>query len=360
MSRNYSATAADTTLSSGVTSSATTIAVSSATGFPAPPYLLVLDPGQATQEVVEVTAAASLNLTVTRGFDSTPAVAHDAGATVRHSHSAIDFRESRAHEGDTTGVHGVTGSVVGTAGAQTLTNKTLTDPVITQGGSAVRAAVVYSTTDPGALDPGSLWYDGSKLWVRRGEAWNEVAVQGVTVGNLVGEATTQPLSNKTIGTSNTINGFTADRFMQSNGSGVLSASARAVPGSAVVGISDTQTLTNKTLAFGSNTVTFTRAQLDAALTDADVDVAFCIKHTAVFDVGSIAAGTSKTVSVAITGVVDGDFVVAGPRSFAGMPAGLIATAVVAGTNAVDLRLYNASAATIDPPNTTWYFRVWKA
>lgn len=123
--RNYSSTAADATLSSGVNSSATTLTVSSTTGFPSTPFVLAVDAGAAAQELVLVTNVAGTTLTVTRGFDSTVAAAHDTGAAVQHSHAAIDFREANAHANATTGVHGVSGSVVGNSDAQTLTNKTV-------------------------------------------------------------------------------------------------------------------------------------------------------------------------------------------------------------------------------------------
>lgn len=45
---------------------------------------------------------------------------------------------------------------------------------------------------------------------------------------------------------------------------------KTAPSGAAVGTSDSQTLTNKTIALGSNTVSGTLAQLNSAITDADV------------------------------------------------------------------------------------------
>lgn len=123
--RNFSSTAARTTLAAGVTSSATSLTVAATTGFPATPYILAVDAGAAGQELVLVTAVAGTTLTVTRGYDSTVAAAHDAGAVVEHSHAAIDLREANSHVNASSGVHGATGAMVGTSDAQTLTNKTL-------------------------------------------------------------------------------------------------------------------------------------------------------------------------------------------------------------------------------------------
>jgi hypothetical protein len=125
--RNYSSTAAQTTLSAGVTAAATTLPVASTTGFPPAPFILSVDAGAAAQELVLVTAVGGTNLTVTRGYDSTVASAHDAGALVEHSHAAIEFREANSHVNATTNVHGlgVGSAAVGTTDTQTLTNKTV-------------------------------------------------------------------------------------------------------------------------------------------------------------------------------------------------------------------------------------------
>lgn len=123
--RNYSSTAAETTLSSGVDASTTTLTVSATTGFPAVPFILAIDAGAAAQELVLVTNVAGTTLTVTRAYDSTVGAAHDTGAVVAHSHAALDFREANTHVNATTGVHGAAGAVVGTTDAQTLTNKTV-------------------------------------------------------------------------------------------------------------------------------------------------------------------------------------------------------------------------------------------
>jgi hypothetical protein len=127
-SRFYSSTARKTALAQQVDSSATTIVVNQAQGFPATfPFTLIIDRDTIDEEVVECTAAAGSTLTVTRGVDGTTPVAHAVGAQVEHGVSARDFRESRQHEAASTNVHGLGMgvSVVGTTTAQTLSNKTL-------------------------------------------------------------------------------------------------------------------------------------------------------------------------------------------------------------------------------------------
>lgn len=134
VNRYYSSTAQEATLTNSVNSSATILPVSGVTGFPVSyPYTLILDRGTISEEIVTVTSAVGTNLTVTRGQDGTSAVSHSLGATVAHGVSARDHREAQEHIAASSGVHGITGSVVGTTDTQTLINKTLTSPTVSGG-----------------------------------------------------------------------------------------------------------------------------------------------------------------------------------------------------------------------------------
>jgi len=146
LKRNYSSIAVETTLSASLASAASgdsnTVNVAAISGFPGTaPYTLILDPDTSKEEIITVTVTGTTALTALRGQDGTSAVAHAAGATVRHGVSGREFKELQTHiaargfvsdsgilSGVDTHVHGIAsgeGDVVGTAKTQTLTNKTI-------------------------------------------------------------------------------------------------------------------------------------------------------------------------------------------------------------------------------------------
>lgn len=108
--RNYSSISPITTLSSAVSSSATTMTVASTGPWPAVPFTLLLSYDTANEEIVDVTAASvtsSTTFTVTRGVDGSTAKSHAAGSLVRHGISGRDFQEAGDHITATTSVHGI-------------------------------------------------------------------------------------------------------------------------------------------------------------------------------------------------------------------------------------------------------------
>lgn len=128
--RNYSNNSTVARLSGSATSASTSLPLVSFAGFPTPPFTAAIERGTEQEEVVLVTAVVGSTVTVTRGYDGTTAKSHTAGADFLHVTVAKDYDEANTHINTTLGVHGRSSALVGVSDTQTLTNKTLSAPVL--------------------------------------------------------------------------------------------------------------------------------------------------------------------------------------------------------------------------------------
>ena len=101
------------------------------------PFYVVVNRGLATEEkilcvsrTVNTLTVYDDGITIGRGADGTSIQAHTINSVIEHVFTATDADEANLHVNSSSGVHGVTGSVVGTTDTQTLSSKTLTNPTI--------------------------------------------------------------------------------------------------------------------------------------------------------------------------------------------------------------------------------------
>jgi hypothetical protein len=235
--RQYSSRSQQTTLTGAITSGATSITVVSGTallgGVTIPAgrtFTLVIDVDTALEEIVDATAVSTNTFTITRAIDGSTAQEHSAGAVVRHMAIGRDYRDANLHAeadasyndggGNAHAMHGIAageGVVVGTLKTQTLTNKTLTAPTISDpvftGTPTAPSAIVFEGTN---ADP----YE-TTLTVTEPTQDNTITLPDTT-GVVVIATATQTLTNKTL-TSPVISGTPTITGLSS--AGMISSSA---------------------------------------------------------------------------------------------------------------------------------------
>ena len=213
--RNYSSRSQQTTLSSPLNNTATTMVVGSAlillggTSITAgTTFTVVIDPDTALEEIVDITSVTSNTFTIVRGIDGSSAQSHSAGAVVKHMAIARDYRESNVHIEKSTGIHGISAlsSVVGTTDTQTLSNKTLESPVIT-GTPGVDTSIIFEGTTADSNE--------TTLTVVDPTADRTITLPDAT-GTVVLKDTTDTLTNKTL-TSPIISGSPVITGLSSTG-----------------------------------------------------------------------------------------------------------------------------------------------
>jgi hypothetical protein len=205
VTRHYSSVASEKELASPVDGSTLSITLDNVTGLPGQfPYTLIVDVDTDDEEIVTVTNAAGTTLTVTRGEDGTVGLSHEQGAKVIHGMTARDLQESRDHEDATTNAHGVGSgnSVVGTNTVQTLEGKTI-DGDDNTFLNIPQAVVTDLVDDQGDQDSAINANTGniSSLTTSFSNHENDQTNQH-GVSEIVGRTEAQTLTNKTIDHNN--------------------------------------------------------------------------------------------------------------------------------------------------------------
>jgi hypothetical protein len=148
--RKYSSRSQQTTLASAITSGDLTMTVISGSqlmGGKTPAstetYTVVIDPDTANEEIVDISNYSSGNtLTIARGKDGSTAVAHSAGAAVRHMVIGRDLQEANDHIENTTTAHGITlANIVQTGSTGTVTSGMILDGTIVNADINASAAI---------------------------------------------------------------------------------------------------------------------------------------------------------------------------------------------------------------------------
>lgn len=160
--RNYSNITNVGTLSAAVGTGDPTLAINGGwANLPTFPFYVIVDRGSANEECMLATGGNATALSVTRGYDGSPASSHGISATIEHAVLAEFFNKADTHVESSTNVHGLSGgsAVAGTTQAQTLTNKTINASIVNVAHSTSPAAsqAIQVSADAATARDGFVW-----------------------------------------------------------------------------------------------------------------------------------------------------------------------------------------------------------
>ena len=301
--RKYSSRAQQTTLTSSITSGDVSMTVGSGANLmggktPAvgETYTVVIDPDTAVEEIVDVSNYASGNtLTIARGIDGSTAVAHSAGAIVRHMVIGRDLTEANTHTENTTTAHGITlANIIKTTDTGTVTSTMILDGTILNADVNASAAIDKTKISGTAITAGDTGTVTSTM-ILDGTILNADinASAGIVDTKLATISTASKVSNSatTATSANTASAIVARDASGDFTAGTITGNLTGTASAATLAATATALATGRTISLtgdvtgttgsfdGTSNATMTAAIGTGVIVDADVNASAAIAYS---------------------------------------------------------------------------------